>query len=78
MIKKIIWFVLIAVIAVALIRVFPWNDPGQAWTALGDASDKFGAWVGKVVDSTHANDVKPPENGLMPTTNADIPTDIKP
>lgn len=79
MIKKILWFIVIAVVAVAIIRVFPWNDPSQVWAALGDASDKFGAWVQEFFDNgIKIDEIQPPDTGIMPTTQGDIPTDIQP
>jgi hypothetical protein len=67
MIRKLLWWLLAGSIAVAVIRVFPWEHPNQVWKMLGDYSNQFGAFISDIVGKLHLENIPKPDPIQLPT-----------
>lgn len=63
--KSFLWIVFVGIVVVAVIRIFPWNNPNEAWSKLGETSDTFSSWITGLVDKANIDEIPVPENPIV-------------
>lgn len=67
MAKKVLWLFFVGSVAIAVWRIFPWENPNEAWTMLGQLSADFGAWIKGVLSGFHLEDIKSGPSIVLPS-----------
>lgn len=70
MIRRVLWILIIGSIVVAVVRIFPWQHPNEAWSMLRDTANQFGAWVKSIMDGFHVGELPQPEPIELPRPSA--------
>lgn len=65
--KKVLWLLFVGSVAIAVIRVFPWQHPNEVWVMLGDYAKSFGSWISGVIAGFHTDQLPTPDPIVLPT-----------
>lgn len=65
-VRRIVFWLVMGSIAVALFRVFPWDNPNAAWAKLSETADGFAAWANGIVSQAHLEDLPQPAPLQLP------------
>jgi hypothetical protein len=59
-IRRVLGLLIVGAIAVAVLRVFPWEDPNAFWQRLSELADQFRDFVGGLVEKVPVEELPEP------------------